>query len=170
MIDQLVPTARYKDTGRVRRIFIIGRGPEDEEPLSHDEAMATLLANTEDAYGFPPFSIMERAITLRSRNLRKGKKQDISLLRGRERAILSDFLSNMSVPRLTSPNFGWADVIPERVLQPAALGASEDPRSGGWGGQSADAINGSAAVSAEKTVGSSEHEVDDPSDVSSPAA
>jgi dolichol-phosphate mannosyltransferase len=170
MIDQLVPTARYKDTGRVRRIFIIGRGPEDEEPLSHDEAMATLLANTEDAYGFPPFSIMERAITLRSRNLRKGKKQDISLLRGRERAILSDFLSNMSVSRLTSPNFGWADVIPERVLQPAALGASEDPRSGGWGGQSADAINGSAAVSAEKTVGSSEDEVDDPSDVSSPAA
>jgi dolichol-phosphate mannosyltransferase len=170
MIDQLVPTARYKDTGRVRRIFIIGRGPEDEEPLSHDEAMATLLANTEDAYGFPPFSIMERAITLRSRNLRKGKKQDISLLRGRERAILSDFLSNMSVSRLTSPNFGWADVIPDRVLQPAALGASEDPRSGGWGGQSADAINGSAAVSAEKTVGSSEDEVDDPSDVSSPAA
>jgi dolichol-phosphate mannosyltransferase len=170
MIDQLVPTARYKDTGRVRQIFIIGRGPEDEEQLSHEEAMATLLANTEDAYGFPPFSIMERAITLRSRNLRKGKKQDISFLRDRERAILSDFLSNMSVSRLTSPNFGWADVIPDRVLQPAALGASEDPRSGGWGGQSADAINGSAAVSAEKTVGSSEDEVDDPSDVSSPAA
>ncbi len=128
MIDQLVPTARYKDTGRVRRIFIIGRGPEDEEPLSHEEAMATLLANTEDAYGFPPFSIMERAITLRSRNLRKGKKQDISFLRDRERAILSDFLSNMSVSRLISPNFGWADVIPERVLQPAAVGASEDPQ------------------------------------------
>ena len=35
------------------------------------------MANTEDAYGFPPFAIMERAITLRPKNLRKGKKRDI---------------------------------------------------------------------------------------------
>ena len=170
MIDQLVPTARYKDTGRVRQIFIIGRGPEDEEQLSHEEAMATLLANTEDAYGFPPFSIMERAITLRSRNLRKGKKQDISFLRDRERAILSDFLSNMWVSRLTSPNFGWADVIPERVLQPAAVGASEDPHTGRWAGQSEDPINGSVIASAENQAGPSKDEVHEPSDFSSSAA
>ena len=170
MIDQLVPTARYKDTGRVRQIFIIGRGPEDEEQLSHDEAMATLLANTEDAYGFPPFSIMERAITLRSRNLRKGKKQDISFLRNRERAILSDFLSNMWVSRLTSPNFGWADVIPERVLQPAAVGASEDPHTGRWAGQSENPINGSVIPSAENQAGPSKDEVHEPSDFSSSAA
>ena len=170
MIDQLVPTARYKDTGRVRQIFIIGRGPEDEEQLSHEQAMATLLANTEDAYGFPPFSIMERAITLRSRNLRKGKKQDISFLRNRERAILSDFLSNMWVSRLTSPNFGWADVIPERVLQPAAVGASEDPHTGRWAGQSEDPINGSVIASAENQAGPSKDEVHEPSDFSSSAA
>jgi dolichol-phosphate mannosyltransferase len=170
MIDQLVPTARYKDTGRVRQIFIIGRGPEDEEQLSHEEAMATLLANTEDAYGFPPFSIMERAITLRSRNLRKGKKQDISFLRDRERAILSDFLSNMWVSRLTSPNFGWADVIPERVLQPAAVGASKDPHTGRWAGQSEDPINGSVIASAENQAGPSKDEVHEPSDFSSSAA
>jgi dolichol-phosphate mannosyltransferase len=170
MIDQLVPTARYKDTGRVRQIFIIGRGPEDEEQLSHEEAMATLLANTEDAYGFPPFSIMERAITLRSRNLRKGKKQDISFLRDRERAILSDFLSNMWVSRLTSPNFGWADVIPERVLHPAAVGASEDPHTGRWAGQSEDPINGSVIASAENQAGPSKDEVHEPSDFSSSAA
>jgi dolichol-phosphate mannosyltransferase len=119
MIDRLVLTARYCDSGTIRRIFIIGRGPQAEEPLSHDETMATLLANTEDAYGFPPFSIMERAITLRSRNLRKGKKQDISVLRSRERSILEDFLRNISATRLISPNFGWADVIAQRVLQPS---------------------------------------------------
>jgi dolichol-phosphate mannosyltransferase len=118
MINQLVPTARYGDSGMVRRIFIIGRGPEAEEPLSRDEAMAIMLANTEDAYGFPPFSIMERAITLRPRNLRSGKKQNISVLRSFERDILEDFLRNVSVSRLISPNFGWADVIPQRILQP----------------------------------------------------
>src|SRR5829696_221397 len=172
MIDQLVPTARYCNTGRVRRIFIIGRGPEDEELLSHEEAMATLLANTEDAYGFPPFSIMERAITLRSRNLRKGKKQDISLLRGRERAILGEFLSNISVSRLISPNFGWADVIPQRVLQPHVQGVrSEDSTlSGSRRGQSAGALNGSTSVSADTQASLADDDVDEPSDVSSSAA
>ena len=121
MIDRLVPTGRYCDTGTVRQIFIIGRGSEAEEPVSREEAKAILLANTEDAYGFPPFSIMERAITLRSRNLRKGRKQDISELRSLERGILEDFLRNISVSRLISPNFGWADVIPHRVSEPFAL-------------------------------------------------
>jgi hypothetical protein len=84
--------------------------------MPHSEAVETLLANTEDAYGFPPFSIMERAITLRPRNLRKGKKRDITELRTAERAILEEFLGNMPVTRLISPNFGWADTIPDRVL------------------------------------------------------
>jgi len=172
MIDQLVPTARYCNTGRVRRIFIIGRGPEGEESLPYDDAMATLLANTEDAYGFPPFSIMERAITLRSRNLRKGKKQDISLLRARERAILGEFLSNISVSRLISPNFGWAHVIPQRVLQPHVQGVrSEDSTlSGSRRGQSAGALNGSTSVSADTQASLAEDDADEASDVSSSAA
>jgi dolichol-phosphate mannosyltransferase len=138
MIHQLVPTARYRDTGTVRRIFVIRRGPEAEEPLSHEEATTILLANTEDAYGFPPFSIMERAITLRSRNLRKGKKRDISVLRSLERDILENFLDNISVTRLTSPNFGWADVIPQRVRQPSARSAlvEDRTRTNGWNGHS----------------------------------
>jgi putative flippase GtrA len=120
MVDRLVPTARYQESGVVSRIYIIGRGEPSETLMSHEEAVTTLLANTEDAYGFPPFSIMERAITLRPKNLRKGKKRDIATLRGLERGVLEDFLGTMPVTRLISPNFGWADIIPERVL------ASED--------------------------------------------
>ena len=138
MIDRLVPTTRYSDHGVVRRIFNIGRGPEAEISLSHEETLATLLANTEDAYGFPPFSIMERAITLRSRNLRKGKKQDISTLRSMERGILDDFLRNVSACQLMSPNFGWADVIPQRVLQPTA---EDRIPAGALTGRSASRIN-----------------------------
>src|SRR5215213_2380962 len=172
MINQLVPTARYGDSGMVQRIFIIGRGPEAEDTLAHDAAMTIMLANTEDAYGFPPFSIMERAITLRSRNLRKGKKQDISLLRARERAILGEFLSNISVSRLISPNFGWADVIPQRVLQPHVQGVrSEDSTlSGSRRGQSAGALNGSTSVSADTQASLAEDDADEASDVSSSAA
>jgi len=116
MIHRLVPSVTYEDTGVVRRIFIIGRGDPLEQPITHEEAVATLLANTEDAYGFPPFSIMERAITLRSKNLHKGKKRDVVRLRLIERRILAEFLTNMPVTRLISPNFGWADIIPTRVL------------------------------------------------------
>jgi len=157
MIDRLVPTARYCDTGTVRRIFIIGRGPEAEEPLSHDETMTSLLANTEDAYGFPPFSIMERAITLRSRNLRKGKKQDISELRSLERGILDDFLRNTSATRLVSPNFGWADVIPQLALEPSARRAMfEADRAGaGLSARSAGGMNGRSRVPAEIEDGAS---------------
>ena len=75
------------------------------------------MANTEDAYGFPPFAVLERAITLRSKNLHKGKKRDIATLRALERGILEEFLGNMRVTRVISPNFGWADVIPQRVLE-----------------------------------------------------
>jgi dolichol-phosphate mannosyltransferase len=160
MIDQLVPTARYRKTGTVDRIFVICRGPEAEEPLSHEEAMIILLANTEDAYGFPPFSIMERAITLRSRNLRKGKKQTISELRSLERGILENFLHNISVTRLTSPNFGWADVIPQRVLEPSARLALVETN--GWTAHSGGAMNGESSVladidSAEARNGAGEH-------------
>ena len=157
MIDQLVPTARYRDTGRVRRIFIIGRGPEAEEPLAHDETMTSLLANTEDAYGFPPFSIMERAITLRSRNLRKGKKQDISELRSLERGILEDFLRNISATRLVSPNFGWADVIPQLVLQPSAPRALVEAGGAAAGSpaHSAGGTNGKSRVPADIENGAS---------------
>ena len=151
MIDRLVPTARYCDTGTVRRIFIIGRGPEAEEPLSRDETMTSLLANTEDAYGFPPFSIMERAITLRSRNLRKGKKQDISELRSLERGILDDFLRNISATRLVSPNFGWADVIPQLALEPSARRAmfEADTTGAGLSARSAGGMNGRSRMPAE---------------------
>jgi dolichol-phosphate mannosyltransferase len=126
MIDRLVPTVEYRARGRVDRIYIIGRGHELEESVPHAEAIETLLSNTEDAYGFPPFSIMERAITLRARNLHKGKKRDISTLRSIERSILQEFLSNMPVTRLISPNFGWADIIPREVLgtRPSPTGTS----------------------------------------------
>jgi hypothetical protein len=116
MIHRLVPTVTYQNSGIVERIYVIGRGEPFEGPIEHDKAVDTLLANTEDAYGFPPFSIMERAITLRARNLHRGKKRDITALRSIERGILEDFLGNMPVTRLISPNFGWADIIPDRVL------------------------------------------------------
>lgn len=128
MIDRLVPTVEYHRSGMVSRVFVIGRGHELAEPLEHSEALTTLMANTEDAYGFPPFSVMERAITLRAKKLHKGKKQDIASLRSKERGILEQFLATIPVTRLISPNFGWADVIPLKMgIPPTSVRGSARP-------------------------------------------
>lgn len=114
-IRTLVPTAAYRPSGHVSRIFIIGRGPAMTVPISHDEARRTLMANTEDAYGFPPFSIMEQAISLRRG--RRSKRRGIDKLRQREVDILDKFLAHVgTVTQIQSPNFGWADVIAEMVI------------------------------------------------------
>ena len=114
-IRTLVPTAAYRPSGQVSRIFIIGRGPALTAPLSHDEARRTLMANTEDAYGFPPFSTMEQAISLR--RARRSKRRGIDKLRQREVDILEKFLTHVgSVTQIQSPNFGWADVIAGTVV------------------------------------------------------
>ena len=73
------------------------------------------MANTEDAYGFPPFSIMEQAISLRRG--RRSKRRGIDKLRQREVDILDKFLAHVgTVTQIQSPNFGWADVIAEMVI------------------------------------------------------
>ncbi|WP_374967718.1 GtrA family protein [Terrabacter sp. BE26] len=114
-IRTLVPTAAYRPSGQVSRIFIIGRGPALTAPLSHDEARRTLMANTEDAYGFPPFSTMEQAISLRRG--RRSKRRGIDKLRQREVEILEKFLTHVgTVTHIQSPNFGWADVIAGTVV------------------------------------------------------
>ena len=58
---------------------------------------------------------------MRKKGMHKGKKQDIGKLRARERAILESFLGDLPVTRLISPNFEWADIIPERLEVPATV-------------------------------------------------
>jgi hypothetical protein len=54
----------------------------------------------------------------------------------------------MSVTRLTSPNFGWAEVIPRLVLQPSAQATKVEhhPIGNGWHGQPNNAGGGEAGV------------------------
>ena len=71
--------------------------------MTHDEAVETLLANTEDAYGFPPFSVMERAITLRKKGMHQGQEAGHREAARPERGILESFLETCRSTRLISP-------------------------------------------------------------------
>jgi dolichol-phosphate mannosyltransferase len=119
-VDRLVPCQLASGT-RVRELFIIERGSPRLADLDKGDALTQLLANTDDAYGFPPFRYLAPAISIGS--------LDYHELRAAERDILAGFLGNVRVRTLASDSFGWADEIP-RLLQ---AGDSRSPRIPGNG-------------------------------------
>jgi dolichol-phosphate mannosyltransferase len=105
-VDRLVP-CQMTDATRVRELFIIERGSPRLADLDKGDALTQLLANTDDAYGFPPFRYLAPAISIGS--------QDYHELRAAERNILAGFLANVRVRTLASDTFGWADEIPHLI-------------------------------------------------------
>ena len=49
---------------QVSELFIIERGHNRLADLDHDFALQQLIANTDDAYGFPPFRYLAPAINI----------------------------------------------------------------------------------------------------------
>jgi hypothetical protein len=105
-VDRLVP-CQMADATRVRELFIIERGTPRLADLDKSDALTQLLANTDDAYTFPPFRYLAPAINIGS--------QDYQELRAAERNILAGFLGNVRVRTLASDSFGWADEIPHLI-------------------------------------------------------
>jgi putative flippase GtrA len=112
-VDRLVP-CRLGSATRVRELFVIQRGAPRLADIDHTDAVEQMLANTEDAYGFPPYRYLAPAITVDG--------LDHAQLKAREREILEGFLSNVRVRALASDNFGWADEIPRLLRQEHGTG------------------------------------------------
>src|SRR6266567_1359727 len=113
-VDRLVP-CRMTPTTKVSELFIIERGQPRLADLDHQSALDQLIANTDDAYGFPPFRHLAPAITIDG--------MDYQELRTAEREILASFLTHVRARTLASDTFSWADDIP-LLLQPAGSPAS----------------------------------------------
>ena len=54
--------AQRADRGARRGIFVIKRGGTGEELVTPHESLTMLLANCDDAFGFPPYSSLERLL------------------------------------------------------------------------------------------------------------
>jgi len=104
MADRLVP-CRFARSTMVRNLFVIERGPHVLEEVKPGRALEILLANTDDAYGFPPFRYFAPAITIGG--------EDYPTLRAREQALLARFLDGITVRRIVRDDFSWAQAIPE---------------------------------------------------------
>ena len=108
-VDRLLP-CRMTSATRVRELFIIERGEPRLADLDRASALTQLLANTDDAYEFPPFRYLAPAISLGG--------QDYHQLRQAEREILAGFLTHVRLRTLASNTFSWADEIPQLIEAP----------------------------------------------------
>ncbi len=97
-VDRLVPCDVIKEVD-VSDLFIIERGSNGMRDVPRERALRELIENTDDAYGFPPFSTL--APTLRVAGL------PYEELRRRERELLDQALDRITVRRLVRDDFGW---------------------------------------------------------------
>ncbi len=106
-IRDLVPDAVLVSAQRARHLVLIERGDHDlQESLTHEQASEILAANTEDAYGFPPYPSIAPGLT-------NGDKPI-------EAAIRSEALLNIACTRLRTKDRNWFETLPTIVatLQP----------------------------------------------------
>jgi dolichol-phosphate mannosyltransferase len=101
-VDRLVECNIIRNT-TVENLFIIERGEPKLMDIPFDDAIETLVENTDDAYGFPPFRQMAPSIVI--------GEDDYAELRRKERAILVQAMSNIRVRGLASNTFSWAEDI-----------------------------------------------------------
>jgi dolichol-phosphate mannosyltransferase len=89
----------------IEALFVIERDAVRLENLDPDGLLDELIANTDDAYGFPPFRYFAPALVIDGCGYEE--------LRAKERAILAQAMRNVTARRLATPDFSWAERIPE---------------------------------------------------------
>jgi len=127
-VQMVIPPPKYMITelvdceigGRIpiRNVFLIERGsPALVAGVTPSEALVELLANTEDAYGFPPYAQLAPQLVIDG--------QGYDDLRLKERAILSSALRTAEVTRLRVDDFSWPEMIRSRsdATERASLGS-----------------------------------------------
>ena len=110
-VERLVPGVRSGRSARIRGMFVIQRGGTGSRSVAPPEALEMLFANCEDAFGFPPYEILERMLLAVS-------PDD---LRSAERAIITDALSGVATELVQSETLDWADHITRRITDRAPV-------------------------------------------------
>lgn len=79
-IDKLMSVA-IEPTAPIGHVFIMERGEELVERLTADEAIPTLIENTDDAYGFPPFTTFAPHLRIAGDGYLELRRKEEELLR-----------------------------------------------------------------------------------------
>ena len=105
MVDRLIPQARYADTAQLANIVLIERGPEREAAIPEQDKTDILLANADDAYGFPPCPML-------AAELSDWQGKD---LHHTERALVEGAIKGLPGVQLSSNAYDWYKRIPQLV-------------------------------------------------------
>ena len=108
-VQQLVPHARVAGEARLAGLIVIERGVDGDVTLADQEGLDILLANCEDAYGFPPYETIKSVL----------HNTNTLDLRAIERGIIEQALSGLPATLLRSSKMDWSYRIPALVNQPA---------------------------------------------------
>jgi len=112
-VDRLVDCTVARST-QVENLFVIERGEPALSEIDPESALETLVINTDDAYGFPPFREMAPSIVI--------GEDDYAELRRKEKCILTAAMRNVRVRGIASNDFSWADRIAELLSSNASSG------------------------------------------------
>lgn len=97
------------DRSTIDAVILMERGEPLAELPTLDATLDRLLANTDDAYTFPPFASFAPLIVLDG--------LDHDALRLRERALLSDTIAPVWRARIRVRGHNWSDLIPTMVAE-----------------------------------------------------
>jgi hypothetical protein len=115
-VQRLVRGVETAEVAQIAGLFVIKRGGTGEEPMSPDESLTTLLSNCDDAFGFPPYSSLERLLLAVA-------DDD---LRAAERTIVAEALEGIPSRLLRSDTLDWAARIPSVVASWQRADAPEE--------------------------------------------
>jgi dolichol-phosphate mannosyltransferase len=133
-VARLIPDVRIAGKGKLAGMVVIQRGADAIERLSDSDALEILLANTEDAYGFPPYHHIEEFMLGSSgRNLRN-----------HERQIIASALEGIPAALLTREERDWAAQIPGLIDSFADSFVSDEPQAGDCPAAEGDSLPQSA--------------------------
>jgi dolichol-phosphate mannosyltransferase len=117
-VTRLVPGAQVVCEAKLAGLVVIERGHDAEISMSPSEALNVLMANCEDAFGFPPYASIKHF-------LYGGPTSD---LRPAERATVAAALSGLPAVTLRSSTRDWWQRLPElsdggfaRLSEPEAM-------------------------------------------------
>jgi hypothetical protein len=134
IVQWLVPPPKYHiaslldcelaERAPIGHVFIMARGEPLQERPTRADAVATLIENTDDAYGFPPFATF-------APHLRIGADDYLSLRR-KELELVRRAIAKAAVWRVQVPGHEWAEVLPGLIERnghhPTAVEQGTAPR------------------------------------------
>jgi putative flippase GtrA len=106
-------SGRQVGRATIRNVVLMERGEETQVRLSVDDAVRRLIENTDDAYGFPPFSLFAPRIRING--------DDYHTLRQKEAALLASAIGNARNWHLRVNGHEWAERLPAIIDRPSIV-------------------------------------------------